>query len=107
MLNSFESLLHVVLIVRLASPTWRITTRKLVCFAVGLAVVALDVPFDIMGIKLLWWSWHDTDPNIYDRHYWVPWTSYYFHATFAFGFNFLFHGTRRLLTNKEGYQSDG
>ncbi len=40
-------------------------------FSVGLGVVLLDVPFDIMGIKLLWWSWHDTEPNIYDRHMWV------------------------------------
>ena len=72
----------------------------------GLAVVLLDVPFDIMGVKLLWWTWHDTDPNIYDRHYWVPWTSYYFHASFACAFNILFHGTRRLLTSTHGYQAD-
>ncbi|KAK2160483.1 hypothetical protein LSH36_132g01073 [Paralvinella palmiformis] len=51
-------------------------------FAVGLAVVLIDIPFDIMGIKLLWWTWHDTDPNLFDRMYWVPWNSYYFHATF-------------------------
>ena len=75
-------------------------------FPVGLAVVLLDVPFDIMGIKLLWWTWHDTDPNIYDRHYWVPWTSYYFHAAFASSFMFLFHGTRRLLCNSPGYKAD-
>ncbi|CAH1793351.1 unnamed protein product [Owenia fusiformis] len=68
-------------------------------FAMGLLVVMIDLPFDIMGIKLLWWTWHDTDPNIYDRHYWVPWTSYYFHATFASSFCFIFHGTRRLFSN--------
>ncbi|XP_074649253.1 uncharacterized protein LOC141904554 [Tubulanus polymorphus] len=72
-------------------------------FAVGLFVVLLDVPFDIMGIKLLWWTWHDTDPNIADRHYWVPWTSYYFHASFACAFTILFHGTRSLLTKTEKY----
>ena len=60
----------------------------------------IDLPYDIMGIKSLWWTWHDTDPNIYDRHYWVPWTSYYFHATFACGFTFLFHGIRKLLDNQ-------
>ncbi|KAL5019048.1 hypothetical protein ScPMuIL_004770 [Solemya velum] len=69
-------------------------------FAVGLTVVLMDVPFDIMGIKLLWWTWHDTDPNIYDRHYWVPWTSYYFHAAFASGFTFAFHGLRKLFSSE-------
>ena len=59
-----------------------------------------------MGIKLVWWTWHDTDPNIYDRHYWVPWTSYYFHATFACSLNILFHGSRKLFTNTKGYKAD-
>ncbi|ELT96479.1 hypothetical protein CAPTEDRAFT_169444 [Capitella teleta] len=74
--------------------------------AVGLAVVLIDLPYDIMGVKMLWWTWHDTDPNIYDRHYWVPWTSYYFHAAFAAGFTFLFHGTRRLLSSTHKFQAD-
>ena len=73
----------------------------------GLAVVLLDVPFDIMGIKLLFWTWHDTDPNIYDRHYHVPWTSYYFHAAFACSFTILFHGTRKIFGRSPRYESDG
>ncbi|XP_031574568.1 uncharacterized protein LOC116308317 [Actinia tenebrosa] len=73
-------------------------------FAVGLADVLLDFPFDIMGIKLLWWTWHDTDPNIFDRHYWVPWTSYIFHMSFASSVAFIFHGMRRLLIGAEKYQ---
>ncbi|XP_062614663.1 uncharacterized protein LOC134276426 [Saccostrea cucullata] len=77
-------------------------------FAVGISVVLIDIPYDIMGIKLLWWTWHDTDPNIYDRHYWVPWTSYYFHATFAAGMTFVFYGVHRLLAkNEEKLQSAG
>ncbi|XP_050391027.1 uncharacterized protein LOC126810101 isoform X1 [Patella vulgata] len=77
-------------------------------FAVGLAVVLLDIPYDIMGIKLLWWTWHDDDPNIYDRHYWVPWTSYYFHAAFASSFTFIFNHSRRLLCQSTGkFQSSG
>ena len=44
----------------------------------ALLVVLMDIPYDIMGIKMLWWTWHDTDANIYDRNYYVPWTSYYF-----------------------------
>ncbi|XP_013384780.1 uncharacterized protein LOC106154826 isoform X2 [Lingula anatina] len=74
-------------------------------FATGLAVVLLDVPFDIMGIKLMWWTWHDTEPNIYDRHYWVPWTSYYFHASFAFSFCLIFHGTRKVLDNRGKFEA--
>ena len=43
-------------------------------FAVGLFDVLLDVPYNIFGISLIWWTWHDTDPNIFDWMYDVPWT---------------------------------
>ncbi|XP_076459728.1 uncharacterized protein LOC143292920 [Babylonia areolata] len=77
-------------------------------FAVGLSVVLFDIPFDIMGIKLLWWTWHDDDPNIYDRHYWVPWTSYYFHAAFASSFTLIFHGVRNVFCSRMAkFQSTG
>lgn len=66
-------------------------------FAVGLTSVLIDIPYDIISVNFLHWTWHDTDPNIYDRNYWVPWNSYYFHATFAAGFTFFFHWTRRVL----------
>ncbi|CAI5454038.1 unnamed protein product [Caenorhabditis angaria] len=69
--------------------------------AVGLGAVMLDMPYDIMGIKLVWWTWHDTDPNIYDRMNWVPWNSYYFHASFACSFTWLLLGSRHLLVAKE------
>ena len=58
-------------------------------FAAGLGEVLIDVPYDIMGIKLLWWTWHDTDSNISDRSYHVPWTSYFFHTCFGCTFVFL------------------
>lgn len=64
---------------------------------VGLAVVSIDLPYDISGVKFLWWTWHDTDPNIYDRMYHVPWTSYMFHASFAFSFNIIFNGLPKFL----------
>ena len=57
----------------------------------GLTVVLVDIPYDIVSVKFVHWTWHDTDPNLADRHYWVPWNSYYFHATFAAGFTFWFH----------------
>ena len=43
---------------------------------VALADLLIDLPFDIMGIKLMWWTWHDSDPNIFDGTYSVPWTRY-------------------------------
>ncbi|CAG9558255.1 unnamed protein product [Danaus chrysippus] len=63
-------------------------------FAVGLLTVLIDLPYDIVSVKYVHWTWHDTDPNIFDRHYWVPWNSYYFHATFAASFYFFFHFIR-------------
>jgi len=70
--------------------------------AVGLGAVMLDMPYDIMGIKLVWWTWHDTDPNIFDRMNWVPWNSYYFHASFACSFVWIMKVARYFLV-KETY----
>lgn len=78
---------------KLRLPTWAEP------FAVGLTVVLIDIPYDIVSVKFLHWTWHDTDPNIEDRHYWVPWNSYYFHSCFAASFTFWFHGWRRWLSS--------
>lgn len=59
-------------------------------FNVGLNVLLIDLPYDIMGIKFVHWTWHDTDPNLEDRMYWVPLTSYYFHMAFSASFVFWF-----------------
>lgn len=69
-------------------------------FAVGLVTVLVDIPYDIVAVKFVHWTWHDTDPNIYDRHYWVPWNSYYFHATFAASFYFFFIASRNWFAPK-------
>jgi hypothetical protein len=52
-------------------------------FVAGLLIVAMDVPFDILGPVAGWWSWSDADPNMAYRWLGVPVTSYYWH--FAFG----------------------
>lgn len=70
-------------------------------FAAGLVEVLIDLPYDIMAVKFVHWTWHDTDPNIYDRHYWVPWNSYYFHLTFGTAFNFALHFWRRKITGHD------
>jgi len=76
-------------------------------FAVGLTVVMIDLPYDITAIKFVQWIWHDTDPNIFDRFYWVPWNSFYFHAAFAASFTFWFHGLRRWFSKTEKWETDG
>lgn len=69
-------------------------------FAVGLATVLVDIPYDIVAVKFVHWTWHDTDPNIFDRHYFVPWNSYYFHAAFAASLFYFFTAIRAWLAPK-------
>jgi hypothetical protein len=59
------------------------TSRAAEPFIAGLLIVAMDVPFDILGPVAGWWSWSDHDPNMAFRWMGVPVTSYYWH--FAFG----------------------
>ncbi|XP_033209132.1 uncharacterized protein LOC117167967 isoform X2 [Belonocnema kinseyi] len=80
---------------KLRLPTWSEP------FAVGLIVVLIDYPYDLMAVKFVHWTWHDTDPNIFDRHYHIPWNSFYFHATFAAAFIFWFHFVRRFLISSK------
>src|SRR5690606_6899027 len=51
--------------------------------AAGLIIVAIDMPYDIMGPVLGWWYWSDTEPNIAARWQGVPVTSYCWHLTFG------------------------
>ncbi|VDK49918.1 unnamed protein product, partial [Cylicostephanus goldi] len=69
--------------------------------AVGLSSVMLQLPFRLLGTKLLWWTWHDTDPTIKDRMFWTPWSSLYFYAACACSFAWMLRLTRRLLLEKE------
>ncbi|XP_042205467.1 uncharacterized protein LOC121854768 isoform X1 [Homarus americanus] len=69
--------------------------------AAGLVEVLIDIPYDIMAVKFVHWTWHDTDPNIYDRHYWVPWNSYYFHLAFGTAFTFALNFWRRKITGSD------
>ncbi|XP_065566105.1 uncharacterized protein LOC136030926 [Artemia franciscana] len=82
-------------VARLKLPNWAEP------FAVGLTVVLIDIPYDIMCVNFLHWTWHDTDPNIADRFYWVPWNSFYFHATFAASFTFFFHFWKRVIIGQK------
>lgn len=52
---------------------WRVRRREGVrgrlgqAAAAGLAGIVVYAPYDIVGAKFLWWSWHDTDPPIASR----------------------------------------
>ena len=52
-------------------------------FAAGLLIVAMDVPYDVVGPSLGWWRWSDTDPLLAYRWCGVPVTSYYWHLAFG------------------------
>jgi hypothetical protein len=52
-------------------------------FVAGLLIVAMDMPFDILGPRRGWWSWSATDENTAYRWYDVPVTSYYWHLTWG------------------------
>jgi hypothetical protein len=52
-------------------------------FAAGLLIVALDVPFDIIGPNVGWWRWSAVDPLLAYRWCGVPVTSYYWHLAFG------------------------
>ncbi|XP_043229896.1 uncharacterized protein LOC122385587 [Amphibalanus amphitrite] len=73
----------------------------------GLLEVLIDLPYDIMCVRFLHWTWHDTDPNIFDRHYWVPWNSYYFHLSFGVSFYFFLQLWRRVLTGDDSHGHHG
>src|SRR3954471_3590963 len=38
----------------------------------GLAAIVFYAPYDIVGAKFLWWTWHDTDKPISNRLLGVP-----------------------------------
>lgn len=35
--------------------------------ACGLLLLLIDFPVHFMGVKLLWWQWHDSEANFLDR----------------------------------------
>jgi hypothetical protein len=50
---------------------------------VGFTIVTIDFPFDVVGPDAGWWAWDMHDPNVHDRWYGVPVTSYYWHLTWG------------------------
>jgi len=55
----------------------------------GLSAIIFYAPYDIIGAKFLWWTWHDTDAPIADRLVGVPVGSTIWVITFVATFAFL------------------
>jgi hypothetical protein len=55
----------------------------------GLIAITTYAPFDIVGVKFLWWSWHDTDAPIRSRLLGVPTSSTLWVLTFVGAFAWL------------------
>ncbi len=51
--------------------------------ATGLAIVLLDVPFDIVGVDAKWWIWHPSIHDVAQRWLGVPLTSYEWYLLFG------------------------
>lgn len=55
----------------------------------GLVACLLYAPYDIVGAKFLWWTWHDTDPAIAERLFGAPLGSSLWVLTFTGSFALL------------------
>ncbi len=67
--------------------TWRLGLPPVARAATSaLAAIVFYAPFDIVGAKFLWWTWHDTDPAIANRLLGVPVGSSLWVITFVVGF---------------------
>jgi hypothetical protein len=63
----------------------------------GLAICAIDVPFDLAGPRAGWWVWSTRDPNLAVRWLGVPVTSYYWYLLFGAVLAALCRVTRRRI----------
>lgn len=72
-------------------------------FAVGIFIVALDIPFDILGPLRGFWSWSTRDPNIAYRWFGVPVTSYYWHLCFGGSLALLVRSLQPWIGRRRGW----
>jgi hypothetical protein len=69
---------------------WRLRLPPLARAALsGLAAIAIYAPYDIIGAKFMWWTWHDTDLPIANRLLGVPVGSTMWVITLSAGFAWL------------------
>lgn len=55
--------------------------------AMGVLVMLLLFPFEMLGSKFIWWTWHDTDPMLHDRFMSVPIHALFYHMCFGISFH--------------------
>jgi len=78
---------------------WRLGLPPLAgATASGLAAIVFYAPYDIIGAKFLWWTWHDTDRPIANRLLGVPIGSTIWVIVFVATFAYL---VRRMLDRDE------
>ena len=69
---------------------WRLNLPPLARAALtGLAASLFYAPYDIVGAKFLWWTWHDTDLPIANRILGAPMGSTMWVTTFGAAFSWL------------------
>lgn len=69
---------------------WRLGLPPLArAAATGLAAIIFYAPYDIVGARFLWWTWHNTDPRITHRILGAPIGSTLWVITFVAAFAFL------------------
>lgn len=69
---------------------WRLGLPRLPAAALtGLLAELFYAPYDIVGAKFLWWTWHDTDLPIANRLLGAPVGSTMWVITFVFAFSLL------------------
>jgi hypothetical protein len=56
----------------------------------GICTVAFYAPFDVVGIKFLWWTWHDSDTVVAERIVGVPVSSTMWVGVYSCMFALLF-----------------
>ena len=78
---------------------WRVRSSRLGrAAASGLAAIVVYAPYDIVGAKFLWWTWHDTDQPIAHRLLGAPMSSSLWVITFVACFSFILS---RMLDHEE------
>ena len=69
---------------------WRLGLPPLARAALtGLAAIVFYAPYDVVGAKFLWWTWHDTDRPILHRILGAPIGSTIWVITFVAAFSYL------------------
>lgn len=68
-------------------------------FAAGIGCLLFDLPLDVMTTKLLFWTWHDTDPNLADRHFYMPWANFNYFLVSGSAFYTIFFGSHKMLAS--------